>query len=41
MLVAMLDVRKTSIRRPEGISNVRIIESRDVVINQRESGENA
>ena len=41
MLVATLEVRKASTRRPEGISNVRMMESNDVVINHRESGENA
>ena len=41
MLVATFDVRKASIKRPEGISNVRMTESKDVVISQRESGENA
>src|ERR1700690_3342563 len=39
-LAATLDVRNASIRRPVGTSNVRIIESREVVTNQRESGEN-
>ena len=39
-LVAILAVRKASIRRPEGISNVRIIESSDVVMSHRESEEN-
>jgi hypothetical protein len=39
MLVATLAVRKASIRRPEGMSNVLIIESSDVVISHRESAE--
>lgn len=41
ILVATLDVRKASIRRPVGTSYVRMIESNDVVTSQRESGENA
>jgi hypothetical protein len=40
MLVATLAVRKASIRQPEGMSNVLIIESSDVVISHRESAEN-
>jgi hypothetical protein len=40
MLIAILDVRNASIRRPVGISNVRIMESKEVVTSQRESGEN-
>jgi hypothetical protein len=40
MLVARLDVLKASIKRPVGISNVRIMESRDVVTSHLESGEN-
>jgi hypothetical protein len=39
MLVATLAVRKASIRRPEGMSNVLIMESSDVVISHRESEE--
>jgi hypothetical protein len=39
MLVATLAVRKASIRRPEGMSNVLIIESSDVVMSHRESEE--
>jgi hypothetical protein len=39
MLVATLAVRKASIRRPEGMSNVLIKESSDVVISHRESEE--
>lgn len=38
-LVATLAVRKASIRRPEGISNVRIIESIDVAMSHLEFGE--
>ena len=38
-LVATLEVRKASMRRPVGISNVRMIESSDVVISHRASGE--
>lgn len=41
MLVATLDVRNASMRRPVGTSYVRMIESSEVVINHRESGENA
>jgi hypothetical protein len=41
MLVATLPVLNASMRRPLGTSNVRMIESRDVVTSQRESGENA
>lgn len=41
MLVATLVVRNTSIKRPVGISNVLMIESRDDVINHLESEENA
>lgn len=40
MLVAMLAVRKASIRCPEGMSNVLIIESSDVIMSHRESEEN-
>jgi len=39
MLVATLDVRKASIRHPVGRSKVRIIESMELAINHRESGE--
>ena len=39
-LVATLAQRKASISLPVGISNVRIVESREVAISQRESGEN-
>jgi hypothetical protein len=39
MLEATLDVRKASMRRPVGTSNVRIIESMEVATNHRESGE--
>ena len=39
MLVATLAVRKASIRCPEGMSNVLIIESSDVVMSHRESEE--
>lgn len=38
-LVATLDVRKASINRPVGMSKVRIIESKELVTSQRESGE--
>ena len=38
-LVAMLEVRNMSIRRPVGTSNVRMIESIDVVTSHLESGE--
>jgi len=38
--VAMELVRKASTRRPVGISNVLIVESKDVAINHLESGEN-
>jgi hypothetical protein len=41
MLVATLDVRKASIRHPVGRSKVRIIESMELAINHRESGEKA
>jgi len=41
ILVAILGVRNASISWPVGISNVLIIESRDVVISHRESWENA
>jgi len=41
MLVATVDVRKASIRRPVGMSNVLIIESSDVVMSHRESDEKA
>jgi hypothetical protein len=39
ILVATLAVRKASMRCPEGMSNVLIIESRDVVMSHRESEE--
>lgn len=39
MLVATLEVRKRSMSRPVGTSNVRIIESSDVVTSHLESGE--
>lgn len=38
-LDATLVVRKPSINRPEGTSKVRMMESREVVISHRESGE--
>jgi hypothetical protein len=38
-LVATLEVRNASIKRPVGTSNVRITESKAVAINHRESGE--
>ena len=38
-LVATLGVLNASINRPVGTSNVRMTESNDVVISQRESGE--
>ena len=38
-LVATLDVRNASIKRPVGTSNVRITESKAVATNHRESGE--
>jgi hypothetical protein len=38
--VAIELVRKASTRRPVGISNVLMVESRDVAINHLESGEN-
>jgi hypothetical protein len=38
-LVATLVVRKASMRCPDGMSNVLIIESSDVVISHRESEE--
>jgi hypothetical protein len=38
-LVATLLVRKASIKRPVGISNVRMMESKAVATSQRESGE--
>lgn len=38
-LVATLGVLNASIKRPVGISNVRMIESRDAAISQRESGD--
>ena len=41
MLVATVDVRKASIRRPVGMSKVLIIESSDVVMSHRESDEKA
>lgn len=41
ILVATLDVLNASIKRPVGTSNVRIIESNEVVTSHRESGENA
>jgi hypothetical protein len=41
ILVATLVVRNTSIKRPVGMSNVLMIESRDDVINHLESEENA
>ena len=41
ILVATLHVLNASIKRPLGTSNVRIIESNEVVISHRESGENA
>lgn len=41
MLVATLEVLNASINRPVEISNVRIIESRDVAISHLESGEKA
>jgi hypothetical protein len=41
MLVATVEVRKASIRRPVGMSNVLIIESSDVVMSHRESDEKA
>lgn len=40
MLVATLDVRNRSIILPVGMSNVRIIESIEVVTSHLESGEN-
>lgn len=40
ILVATLDVRNASMRLPVGTSNVRMTESSDVVISQRESNEN-
>lgn len=39
--MAIEAVRKMSMSRPVGTSNVRIEESNDVAINHRESGENA
>jgi len=39
ILVATLEVRNASIKRPVGTSNVRITESKAVVTNHRESGE--
>lgn len=39
MLVATLEVRNASIKRPVGTSKVRTTESRHVAISQRESGE--
>jgi len=39
MLVATVAVRKASIRRPDGMSNVLMIESSDVVMSHRESDE--
>jgi len=39
-LVATVEVRNASISLPVGISYVRIIESREVVISHRESWEN-
>jgi hypothetical protein len=41
MLVGMLEVLKASTRQPEGMSNVRMMESREAVMSQRESGEKA
>jgi len=38
--VAIELVRNASTRRPVGISNVLMVESRDVAINHLESGEN-
>ena len=38
-LVATLEVRNASIKRPVGTSNVRITESKAVATNHRESGE--
>lgn len=40
-LVATLEVLKASIKRPVGTSNVRMIESSELVTSHRESGENA
>ena len=40
MLVATLDVRNASIKRPVGTSKVRMTESIPVAINHLESGEN-
>ena len=40
-LVATLEVRKRSIKRPVGTSNVRMMESIEVVTSHLESGENA
>jgi len=40
-LVATLEVRNASISWPVGISNVRIIESKEVVTSHRESWEKA
>lgn len=39
-LVATVCVLNPSMSRPDGISKVRMIESRDVVTSHRESGEN-
>jgi len=39
MLVGTLGVLNASINRPVGMSNVRMMESRDATTNQRESGE--
>lgn len=39
ILVATLAVRKASMRYPEGMSNVLMIESSDVVMSHRESEE--
>lgn len=41
MLVATLDVRKASMRRPVGTSNVLMVESRDAATSHLASGENA
>jgi hypothetical protein len=41
MLVATVAVRKTLMRRPDGMSNVLMIESSDVVMSHRESDEKA
>lgn len=39
MLVGTLGVLNASINRPVGMSNVRMMESRDATTSQRESGE--